>query len=320
MTSSRQSRFGQAIRGKKGFTLIEVIVVLVILAILAAIAVPALTGYIDKADEKKLIIEARQVHEATQSLLTEAYAFGGQYQSGSGFSQAAYALPLSILSVGAAEDNTIYSDGGQIVLDGSTFEEKSVIPGGREIADEGSSKLTAETPSLNEEEAQKVYQLAEILVASTEELDRVPWLTELDWSETNIIIYFEYFHSDGTKKVIYELGSGYRVEDRGADKGDLPIDIGADQASYKVVITDKGGLSNAAIADIVAPVSGENAATIWHALNIGSSCVYSGTDAAVAEAVLSALRAQGVSASLDAQSGGSIAGPISKDVEKIAVA
>ena len=46
--------------GKKGFTLVELIVVLVILAILAALLVPALTGYIDKAKEKQIIAETRQ--------------------------------------------------------------------------------------------------------------------------------------------------------------------------------------------------------------------------------------------------------------------
>ena len=37
-------------KNKKGFTLVELIVVLVILAILAALLIPALTGYIDKAN------------------------------------------------------------------------------------------------------------------------------------------------------------------------------------------------------------------------------------------------------------------------------
>lgn len=40
---------------KKGFTLVELIVVLVILAILAALLIPALTGYIDKAKESRLL-------------------------------------------------------------------------------------------------------------------------------------------------------------------------------------------------------------------------------------------------------------------------
>lgn len=58
---------------KKGFTLVELIVVLVILAILAALLIPALTGYIDKAKEKSIIAETRQVVMAAQTLGDEAY-------------------------------------------------------------------------------------------------------------------------------------------------------------------------------------------------------------------------------------------------------
>ena len=57
----------------KGFTLVELIVVLVILAILAALLVPALTGYIDKAKEKKLVAETRMVVMAVQTVASEAY-------------------------------------------------------------------------------------------------------------------------------------------------------------------------------------------------------------------------------------------------------
>ena len=64
----------RALKEKKGFTLVELIVVLVILAILAALLIPALTGYIDKAKEKTLIAETRQVVMATQTLVDEAYA------------------------------------------------------------------------------------------------------------------------------------------------------------------------------------------------------------------------------------------------------
>ena len=58
---------------KKGFTLVELIVVLVILAILAALLIPALTGYIDKAKEKSVIAETRQVVMAAQTLVDEKY-------------------------------------------------------------------------------------------------------------------------------------------------------------------------------------------------------------------------------------------------------
>jgi prepilin-type N-terminal cleavage/methylation domain-containing protein len=61
---------------RKGFTLVEVIVVLVILAILAAIAIPALTGYIDKARDKALIVEARNVRVALQTIASDSYGDG----------------------------------------------------------------------------------------------------------------------------------------------------------------------------------------------------------------------------------------------------
>ena len=61
------------LKDKKGFTLVELIVVLVILAILAALLIPALTGYIDRAKEKNVIAETRQVVMAAQTLYDEAY-------------------------------------------------------------------------------------------------------------------------------------------------------------------------------------------------------------------------------------------------------
>jgi prepilin-type N-terminal cleavage/methylation domain-containing protein len=61
---------------RAGFTLVDVIVVLVILAILAAIAIPALTGYIDKAQDKQYIAEARNISMAIKTVLSEAYASG----------------------------------------------------------------------------------------------------------------------------------------------------------------------------------------------------------------------------------------------------
>ena len=62
------------LKEKKGFTLVELIVVLVILAILAALLIPALTKYIDKANEKDIIAETRQVVMAAQTEVDEAYA------------------------------------------------------------------------------------------------------------------------------------------------------------------------------------------------------------------------------------------------------
>ncbi len=60
----------------KGFTLVEVIVVLVILAILAAILIPSFIGWIKKAEDKTVIIEARNCVLAAQTIATEDYAAG----------------------------------------------------------------------------------------------------------------------------------------------------------------------------------------------------------------------------------------------------
>ena len=61
------------LKDKKGFTLVELIVVLVILAILAALLVPALTGYIDKANKNKITSECRQIVVAAQTDVFVAY-------------------------------------------------------------------------------------------------------------------------------------------------------------------------------------------------------------------------------------------------------
>ena len=60
-------------KNKKGFTLAELIVVLVILAILMAILIPALTGYIRKAQDKQVLAEGRNVLMAAQTALSEQY-------------------------------------------------------------------------------------------------------------------------------------------------------------------------------------------------------------------------------------------------------
>lgn len=63
----------QKIKKRGGFTLVELIVVLVILAILAALLIPALIGYIDKSKRDQVVAETRMLHEAVQTVASEAY-------------------------------------------------------------------------------------------------------------------------------------------------------------------------------------------------------------------------------------------------------
>lgn len=68
-------------KNKKGFTLVELIVVLVILA---ALLIPALTGYIDKANKEKVVATTRMVVMAAQTEASEKYGLkaAGQLNNG----------------------------------------------------------------------------------------------------------------------------------------------------------------------------------------------------------------------------------------------
>ncbi len=57
--------------------LAELLAVLVVLAILAALLLPALTGYLRRGREQKVLTHARAAFLAAQTLLLELYASGG---------------------------------------------------------------------------------------------------------------------------------------------------------------------------------------------------------------------------------------------------
>ncbi|MDO5549742.1 MAG: type II secretion system protein [Lachnospiraceae bacterium] len=69
-------RINKVRKQDQGFTLIEMIVVLVIMATLAAIMVPSMVGWIDRAKEKQVLIQARNVYMAAQTIVLEDYADG----------------------------------------------------------------------------------------------------------------------------------------------------------------------------------------------------------------------------------------------------
>ena len=67
-------------KNRRGFTLVELIVVLASLAVLASLLIPALTGYIDRAKRDQVVAETRMLHEAVQTVASEAYA-SNEWQS-----------------------------------------------------------------------------------------------------------------------------------------------------------------------------------------------------------------------------------------------
>ena len=82
-----ENKMFKKLKDKKGFTLVELIVVLVILAILAALLVPALTGYIDKANNEKIIATTRQIVMAAQTEVSEQYGKTGGVKLDEGSNQ-----------------------------------------------------------------------------------------------------------------------------------------------------------------------------------------------------------------------------------------
>lgn len=122
-------------RSKKGgFTLVELIVVLVILAILAALLIPALTGYIDKAKEKRIVAETRQCVMAAQTLFDEDYGTGTTTKSTTTWATAAGAkfTAANVADLAEIDDSTkiksVKVDDGKVVAltyeDGKTCEYK----------------------------------------------------------------------------------------------------------------------------------------------------------------------------------------------------
>ena len=135
-----------ALRNKKGFTLVEILVVLAILAILIAVAVPSLNGALNDAKEKTALANARAAYIAyelkasTASEVTTADI--AEYMSTSAPESMEIAVKLDtnghVVNFYYTEE-TIFKRGKYINIE---MGEKAVVVTGTVPADNAGEKIT----------------------------------------------------------------------------------------------------------------------------------------------------------------------------------
>ena len=98
-----------SIKKKDGFTLIEIIVVLVVMGLLLAIAVPAILGYVKKANDAKFQSASRNIFVELQGELAEQTANAGKIKDANAIPKKIYKKIAKEYNVGNTEiaDGTI---------------------------------------------------------------------------------------------------------------------------------------------------------------------------------------------------------------------
>lgn len=189
-------------KNNKGFTLVELIVVLVVLAILAAFLVPELLGYIDRSKKQKYIVEARDIMQATQAGIVEAYAYEKE-----SFERTLRTGPLNSLGV-EGEYGYFSSTWAGMTLNGKVIKntDKDDAKGGKAkviICKKLVNYLDETNSNVSED---NVDNDADVSVFE----DKQAFLVA--YNERGKIVYMQYTH-DG--KLVTFDGKKYTVEDGG---------------------------------------------------------------------------------------------------------
>ena len=172
----------KALRSRRGFTLVELVVVLVIAGITASFAVPALTGYIDNTKEKQAVSETQACVMAATRIAAQKYALV-QNASITGKSDGA---------------NALTSWAGELKNEAPT------VTGGDVALTEGSGQYL-----LHMESAPIGSKTPDDLASQAGVSGTVQWMT---CNASGQVVYLVYTSVDGIQVVYTATGTNARVD------------------------------------------------------------------------------------------------------------
>ena len=102
----------QAMKAKKGFTLVELIVVIAIIAVLAAILIPILMNYVTSSNISSAMTDAKNIHTAVAACITDLDTKGIDGPSAN-LTLSGATPPLTMTAIASS---TYWDTGGQALV------------------------------------------------------------------------------------------------------------------------------------------------------------------------------------------------------------